>query len=88
MARTSSSFPIINMALLGGEQRPAAIRMLRDACDNWGSFRHILSHGIPTELMDEVDRLTKDHYKRVSEPRFLEFALQGRRSRTAATRQA
>ena len=34
----------------------------------------ILNHGISTELMDEVERLTKDHYKRVREQRFLEFA--------------
>ena len=34
----------------------------------------ILNHGISTELMDEVEKLTKDHYKRVREQRFLEFA--------------
>ncbi|KAL6656116.1 hypothetical protein ACP70R_006942 [Stipagrostis hirtigluma subsp. patula] len=69
----ASSFPIIDMALLGGEQRPAAMELLRDACENWGFFQ-TLNHGIPTELMDEVERLTKDHYKRVREQRFLEFA--------------
>ncbi|KAL6655476.1 hypothetical protein ACP70R_006302 [Stipagrostis hirtigluma subsp. patula] len=67
------SFPIIDMGLLGGEQRPAAMELLRDACENWGFFE-VLNHGIPTELMDEVERLTKDHYKRVREQRFLEFA--------------
>ncbi|XP_062194763.1 1-aminocyclopropane-1-carboxylate oxidase 1 [Phragmites australis] len=69
----ASSFPTINMALLGGEQRPAAMELLRDACENWGFFQ-ILNHGISTELMDEVEKLTKDHYKRVREQRFLEFA--------------
>ncbi len=34
----------------------------------------ILNHGISTELMDEVEKMTKDHYKRVREQRFLEFA--------------
>ncbi|TVU09769.1 hypothetical protein EJB05_43264 [Eragrostis curvula] len=69
----TSSFPIINMELLGGEQRPAAMEMLRDACENWGFFQ-TLNHGISTELMDEVERMTKHHYKRVREQRFLEFA--------------
>ncbi|CAN6167166.1 unnamed protein product [Urochloa humidicola] len=61
------------MGLLAGEQRPAAMDLLRDACENWGFFQ-ILNHGISTELMDEVEQLTKDHYKRVREQRFLEFA--------------
>ncbi|CAL5081720.1 unnamed protein product [Urochloa decumbens] len=69
----TSSFPIIDMGLLAGEQRPAAMDLLHDACENWGFFQ-ILNHGISTELMDEVERLTKDHYKRVREQRFLEFA--------------
>ncbi|KAL5201370.1 hypothetical protein ABZP36_035724 [Zizania latifolia] len=67
------SFPIIDMGLLGGEGRPAAMELLRDACENWGFFE-ILNHGISTELMDEVEKMTKDHYKRVREQRFLEFA--------------
>ncbi|XP_062198494.1 1-aminocyclopropane-1-carboxylate oxidase 1-like [Phragmites australis] len=66
------SFPIIDMGLLGGEERPAAMELLRDACENWGFFE-ILNHGISTELMDEVEKLTKDHYKQVREQRFLEF---------------
>jgi len=66
-------FPVIDMGLLGGEERPAAMELLRDACENWGFFE-ILNHGISTELMDEVEKLTKDHYKRVREQRFLEFA--------------
>ncbi|CAN6182490.1 unnamed protein product [Urochloa humidicola] len=73
MASAASSFPIIDMGLLAGEQRPAAMDLLRDACENWGFFQ-ILNHGISTELMDEVEMLTKDHYKRVREQRFLEFA--------------
>ncbi|KAF0898741.1 hypothetical protein E2562_009347 [Oryza meyeriana var. granulata] len=67
------SFPIIDMKLLDGEERPAAMGLFRDACENWGFFE-ILNHGISTELMDEVEKMTKDHYKRVREQRFLEFA--------------
>ncbi|XP_052166717.1 1-aminocyclopropane-1-carboxylate oxidase 1-like [Oryza glaberrima] len=67
------SFPIIDMSLLDGAERPAAMGLLRDACESWGFFE-ILNHGISTELMDEVEKMTKDHYKRVREQRFLEFA--------------
>ncbi|KAG8056943.1 hypothetical protein GUJ93_ZPchr0002g24457 [Zizania palustris] len=73
MAPTSLPFPIIDMALLAGEERPAAMDMLHDACENWGFFE-IMNHGISTEMMDEVEKMTKDHYKRVREQRFLEFA--------------
>lgn len=34
----------------------------------------ILNHGITREMMDEVERLTKDHYRRSREQRFEEFA--------------
>lgn len=34
----------------------------------------ILNHGISHELMDEVERLTKEHYRRSREQRFKEFA--------------
>ena len=33
-----------------------------------------MDHGISTELMDEVEKMTKGHYKRAREQRFLEFA--------------
>ncbi|VAI18240.1 unnamed protein product [Triticum turgidum subsp. durum] len=69
----ASSFPIIDMGLLAGEERPAAMDLLHDACENWGFFQ-VLDHGISTELMDEVEKMTKGHYKRVREQRFLEFA--------------
>uniref|UniRef100_A0ACD5XT29 Uncharacterized protein n=1 Tax=Avena sativa TaxID=4498 RepID=A0ACD5XT29_AVESA len=68
------SFPIIDMGLLlDGEERPAAMDLLHDACENWGFFQ-VLNHGISTELMDEVERMTKGHYKRAREQRFLDFA--------------
>uniref|UniRef100_A0ACD5XLY7 Uncharacterized protein n=1 Tax=Avena sativa TaxID=4498 RepID=A0ACD5XLY7_AVESA len=73
MAPAPSSFPIIDMGLLDGEERPAVMELLHDACQNWGFFQ-VLEHGISTELMDEVERLTKAHYKRAREQRFLEFA--------------
>ena len=38
------SFPVINMGLLGGEERPAAMELLRDACENWGFFEVPLTH--------------------------------------------
>ncbi|KAK1631280.1 hypothetical protein QYE76_005595 [Lolium multiflorum] len=69
----ASSFPIIDMGLLNGKDRPVAMDMLHDACENWGFFQ-VLDHGISTELMDEVERMTKAHYKRAREQRFLEFA--------------
>ena len=39
------SFPIIDMGLLGGEERPAAMELLRDACENWGFFEVDVQHG-------------------------------------------
>jgi aminocyclopropanecarboxylate oxidase len=32
------SFPIIDMGLLDGQKRPAAMELLRHACENWGFF--------------------------------------------------
>lgn len=32
------SFPIIDMSLLDGAERPAAMGLLRDACESWGFF--------------------------------------------------
>lgn len=39
------SFPIIDMGLLAGEERPAAMELLRDACENWGFFEVNVQHG-------------------------------------------
>lgn len=49
------------------------MEILRDACENWGFFE-ILNHGISHELMDEVERLNKEHYRKRREQRFKEFA--------------
>jgi isopenicillin N synthase-like dioxygenase len=32
------SFPMIDMALLNGEEREIAMKILQDACENWGFF--------------------------------------------------
>ncbi|KAM0869240.1 hypothetical protein ACQ4PT_040804 [Festuca glaucescens] len=59
------------------------MNLLHDACENWGFFQ-VLDHGISTELMDEVEKMTKAHYKRVREQRFLEFASKGESAGEAA----
>ncbi|KAK8917068.1 1-aminocyclopropane-1-carboxylate oxidase 2 [Platanthera zijinensis] len=68
-----SSFPVINMEMLDGSQRPEAMNVLRDACENWGFFE-LLNHGISHELMDRVERVNKEHYRRFREQQFKEFA--------------
>ncbi|XP_064997649.1 1-aminocyclopropane-1-carboxylate oxidase 3-like [Musa acuminata AAA Group] len=67
------SFPVINMEKLQGGEREKAMELLRDACENWGFFE-LLNHGISPELMDEVERLTKEHYRKCREQKFKEFA--------------
>ncbi|KAK8965250.1 1-aminocyclopropane-1-carboxylate oxidase 2 [Platanthera guangdongensis] len=68
-----SSFPVINMEMLDGSERPEAMNVLRDACENWGFFE-LLNHGISHELMDRVERANKEHYRRFREQQFMEFA--------------
>ncbi|KAJ4764941.1 1-aminocyclopropane-1-carboxylate oxidase 1 [Rhynchospora pubera] len=68
-----ASFPVINMTKLEGEERGAAMDLLHDACENWGFFE-VLNHGISHELMDEVEKLTKEHYQKRREMSFKEFA--------------
>nr|ARB05681.1 1-aminocyclopropane-1-carboxylate oxidase [Morinda citrifolia] len=67
-----ATFPIINMGKLNGEERAATMEVINDACENWGFFE-VLNHGISTEFMDTVERLTKEHYKKVMEQRFKEM---------------
>uniref|UniRef100_A0A0D9YZ06 Non-haem dioxygenase N-terminal domain-containing protein n=1 Tax=Oryza glumipatula TaxID=40148 RepID=A0A0D9YZ06_9ORYZ len=68
-----ASFPVINMENLETEERGAAMEVIRDACENWGFFE-MLNHGIPHELMDEVERVSKAHYANCREEKFKEFA--------------
>ncbi|KAL6579873.1 Aconitate hydratase mitochondrial [Orobanche minor] len=65
-------FPIIDMEKLNGEERSATMEMIKDACENWGFFE-MMNHGIATEFMDSVERLTKAHYKKCMEQRFEEM---------------
>lgn len=38
MAATTPTFPLINMEKLNGEERPATMELIKDACENWGFF--------------------------------------------------
>ncbi|KAK9091988.1 hypothetical protein Syun_026899 [Stephania yunnanensis] len=74
------AFPIINMEKLNGEERADTMNIIEDACENWGFFE-LMNHGISYELMDKVEKLSKDHYKKCMEQRFKELvaskALEG-----------
>ncbi|XP_057953757.1 1-aminocyclopropane-1-carboxylate oxidase [Malania oleifera] len=74
------NFPVINMEKLNGEKRAATMALINDACENWGFFE-LVNHGIPPEVMDAVERMTKEHYRKCMEQRFKEMvaakALQG-----------
>ncbi|PIN03508.1 Aminocyclopropanecarboxylate oxidase [Handroanthus impetiginosus] len=67
-----ASFPVINMEKLNGEERAATMKMIKDACENWG-FLELVNHGISPEFMNTVERLTKEHYKKSMEQRFKEM---------------
>ncbi|KAK2979042.1 hypothetical protein RJ640_013676, partial [Escallonia rubra] len=75
-----ANFPVINLEKLNGEERGATMEVIKDACENWGFFE-LVNHGIPHELLDTVERLSKEHYKKVMEQRFKELvaskALEG-----------
>ncbi|CAK9314722.1 unnamed protein product [Citrullus colocynthis] len=64
-------FPIINLEKLNGEDRPSILDKIKDACENWGFFE-VLNHGIEPEFLDNVEKLTKQHYKKCMEQRFKE----------------
>ncbi|XP_027170525.1 1-aminocyclopropane-1-carboxylate oxidase 1-like [Coffea eugenioides] len=74
------NFPVINMKNLNGDKRASTMDIIKDACENWGFFE-LVNHGIPHEMMDTVERLTKGHYKKCMEQRFKELvaskALEG-----------
>nr|CAJ56065.1 ACC oxidase [Vigna radiata] len=67
-----ASFPVVDMGKLNTEERGAAMEMIKDACENWGFFE-LVNHGISIELMDTVEKLTKEHYKKTMEQRFKEM---------------
>ncbi|KAK6774280.1 hypothetical protein RDI58_029519 [Solanum bulbocastanum] len=66
------NFPIINLEKLNGAERATTMEKINDACENWGFFE-LVNHGIPHELMDSVEKLTKGHYKKCMEQRFKEL---------------
>ncbi|XP_047164197.1 1-aminocyclopropane-1-carboxylate oxidase-like [Vigna umbellata] len=65
------NFPVVDMKNLNNEERGTTMEKIKDACENWGFFE-VVNHGISIELMDRVERLTKEHYKRCMEERFKE----------------
>ncbi|XP_047162068.1 1-aminocyclopropane-1-carboxylate oxidase-like [Vigna umbellata] len=65
------NFPVINLENINGEERKAVLEKIEDACENWGFFE-LVNHGIPLELLDTVERLTKEHYRKCMEQRFKE----------------
>ncbi|RZC46211.1 hypothetical protein C5167_039158 [Papaver somniferum] len=75
-----ATFPVIDMEKLNGEERANTMNIIQDACENWGFFE-LVNHGIPHEMMDKVEKLTKEHYKKSMEQRFKELvaskALEG-----------
>ncbi|NP_001314649.1 1-aminocyclopropane-1-carboxylate oxidase-like [Gossypium hirsutum] len=66
------AFPVIDLSKINGEERGATMDMIKDACENWGFFE-LTNHGISHELMDTVEKLTKEHYKKCMEDRFKEM---------------
>ncbi|KAJ0744466.1 putative aminocyclopropanecarboxylate oxidase [Helianthus annuus] len=66
------NFPLINMEKLNGDERRATMNKIKDACENWGFFE-LVNHGISHELLDTVERMTKEHYKKCMEQRFKEM---------------
>ncbi|XP_022728135.1 1-aminocyclopropane-1-carboxylate oxidase-like [Durio zibethinus] len=75
-----ASFPVIILEKLNGKERAAIMEQINDACENWGFFE-LLNHGIPHDFLDNVERLTKEHYKKCMEQRLKELvaskALEG-----------
>ncbi|GJZ71283.1 1-aminocyclopropane-1-carboxylate oxidase [Tanacetum coccineum] len=68
------------METLNGDERCATMAKIQDACENWGFFE-LVNHGIAHELLDKVETMTKEHYKKCMEQRFkdmvAEKALEG-----------
>ncbi|GAU29899.1 hypothetical protein TSUD_379890 [Trifolium subterraneum] len=66
------NFPIVDMGKLNTQERKSTMEIIKDACENWGFFE-LVNHGISIEMMDKVEKLTKDHYKKCMEQRFKEM---------------
>ncbi|PON52166.1 Oxoglutarate/iron-dependent dioxygenase [Parasponia andersonii] len=72
MAADQITFPVIDLAKLNTEERKTTMEMIKDACENWGFFE-LMNHGISKELLDTVEGLTKEHYRKCMEQRFKEM---------------
>ncbi|PON91314.1 Oxoglutarate/iron-dependent dioxygenase [Trema orientale] len=72
MAADQITFPVIDLAKLNTEERKTTMEMIKDACENWGFFE-LMNHGISKELLDTVERLTKEHYEKCMEQMFKEM---------------
>ncbi|KAJ4718176.1 1-aminocyclopropane-1-carboxylate oxidase 1 [Melia azedarach] len=74
------NFPVISLENINGAERSDILEKIKDACENWGFFE-LVNHGISPELMDAVERLTKEHYRKCMEQKFKELvasrALEG-----------
>ncbi|CAH2062617.1 unnamed protein product, partial [Thlaspi arvense] len=70
--RGMANFPVINMEKLNGEERGDTMALIKDACENWGFFE-LVNHRIPHEMMDALERMTKEHYRKCMEQRFKEL---------------
>lgn len=66
------NFPIVDMEKLNGEERCVAMEKIKDACENWGFFE-LVNHSISVDLLDTVERMTKEHYKKCMEQKFKEM---------------
>ncbi|CAH8348362.1 unnamed protein product [Eruca vesicaria subsp. sativa] len=62
-------FPVVDLSKLAGEERNQTMALINDACENWGFFE-IVNHGFPHDLMDNVEKMTKEHYKKSMEQKF------------------
>ncbi|XP_030553015.1 1-aminocyclopropane-1-carboxylate oxidase-like [Rhodamnia argentea] len=63
------SFPVIDLEKLNGEERGTTMAKIKDACENWGFFE-LVNHGLSHQLLDSVERLNKEHYKKCMEQKF------------------
>lgn len=67
-----ANFPVISLEKVNSEERRAVMEKIKDACENWGFFE-LVNHGIPHDLLDTVENMTKEHYKKCMEQRFQEL---------------
>ncbi|KAK1572105.1 hypothetical protein Q3G72_027701 [Acer saccharum] len=68
-----STFPVVDLSTLNnGDERGSTMELINDACENWGFFE-LVNHGISHELLDTVEKLTKEHYRKCMEERFKEM---------------